>query len=267
MNKIEGKRISFIGGGNITEVFITRLVGEKFTLSNNIIVSDLNEDRLKYLNEKFKTLVTKDNREAFSFGDFVFLAVPPPQVKIVLTENASYLRQEQVLISLAAALPLRVIENTLNMKVPVVRVIPNTPSQVGRGVNPFCFGTYVTEEQRKATLEMLNFFGDAIEIDESQINLATALTAVGPTYLFPAIKSLIDFAIKHGLDKELAFRLVNDTVAGTAELIKTTKKDPDVLKLQIGTRTINENEVARLFLDAVETAFNKILLSEKKLTE
>lgn len=63
----------------------------------------------------------------------------------------------------------------------------------------------------------LIFLGDVIEIEESQINLATALTAVGPTYWFPAIKELIDFAMEHGLNKELAFKLINDTIIGTAE--------------------------------------------------
>ncbi|MFN3695586.1 MAG: pyrroline-5-carboxylate reductase family protein [Ignavibacterium sp.] len=267
MKNIEERKISFIGGGSIAEVFINRLIESGFVFQNNIMVSDIKAERLDYIKEKYCVQVTKDNSEAASFGNFVFLAVPPPQVKVVLSENCKDLRKDQILISLAAAIPLWLIDSVLCKEVAVVRVIPNTPSQIGKGVNPYCLGKYMTEEQISDAEKILEVFGNAVKIDESQINIATALTAVGPTYWFPAIQSLIDFGIKQGLSREVAFELVNDTLSGTAELVKKTLKDPDELKLQIGTRTINEEEVKRLFAEAIETAFNKVINSEKKLTE
>ncbi len=266
MKSIEERKVSFIGGGSIAEVFIIRLIDSGFILFDNIIVSDINNERLDYLKEKYGIRVTKDNSKALAFGDFVFLAVPPSQIKVIISENGQDLRQEQILISLAAAIPISLIENTLNKRFAVVRVIPNTPSQIGKGVNPYCFGKYLSEEQIQDTVEILDIFGHAVKIDESLMNIATSLTAVGPTYWFPAIQAILGFAIKQGLKKEIAYQLVNDTLSGTAELVKITKKEPDELKLQIGTRTINEEEVKRLFNEAVETALSKIIASEKKFS-
>lgn len=267
MKKIEERKISFIGGGSIAEVFISRLIESGFVFQNNIMVSDINPERLDYIKDKYCVKVTKDNSQAASFGDFVFLAVPSSQVKVVLSENCKDISKDQILISLAAAIPIWLIDGVLCKEVAVVRVIPNTPSKIGKGVNPYCFGKYMTDEQIKEAEKILEVFGSAIKIDESQMNLATALTAMGPSYWFPTIQSMIDFAITQGLNKELAFQLVNETLSGTAELVKKTMKDPDELKLQIGTRTINEDEVKRLFSEAVESSFNKVVSGEKKLIQ
>ena len=267
MKNIEERKISFIGGGSIAEVFISRLIESGFVFQYNIMVSDIKPERLDYLKELFSVQVTNDNNKASAFGDFVFLAVPPSQVKVVLSENCKNIRKDQILISLAAAIPIWLIDSVLCKEVAVVRVIPNTPSQVGKGVNPYCLGKYMTDEQIRDAEKILEVFGNAVKIDESQMNIATALTAVGPTYWFPAIQSLIDFGIKQGLSRKQAFQFVSGTLSGTAELVKETLKDPDELKLQIGTRTINEEELKSLFSEAVESAFHIIVSSEKKLTE
>lgn len=267
MKNIEERKISFIGGGIIAEVFISRLLESEFVIQNNIMVSDIKTERLDYIKEKYCVQVTKDNNEAAAFGDFVFLAVPSSQVRVVLSENCEDLRKDQILISLAAAIPIWLIDGVLCKEVAVVRVIPNTPSQIGKGANPYCLGKYLTDQQIKNAEKILEVFGTAVKIDESQMNLATALTAMGPTYWFPAIQPLIDFAIKKGLSRESAFELVNDTLIGTAELVKHKMKDSDELKLQIGTRTINDEETKKLFYEAVESAHNKIISSEKKLIQ
>ena len=267
MKNIEERKISFIGGGIIAEVFIMRLIESGFVFQKNIMVSDVKPERLDYLKEKYCIQVTSNNSESASFGDFVFLAVPPMQVKVVLSENCKDIRKDKILISLAAAIPIWLIDSVLCKEVAVVRVIPNTPSQIGKGVNPYCLGKYLTEQQSEDAEKLLELFGNAVEIEESLMNMATAITAVGPTYWFPAVKSLLDFAKAKGLDKELGYKLVVGTMQGTAELILKTMQDPDELKLQIGTRTINENELMSLFSEAVESAFNKVISSEKKLIQ
>lgn len=267
MKSIEERKISIIGGGSIAEVFVSCLIESGFVFQNNIMVSDIKPERLDYIKEKYCVQVTKNNSEAAAFGDFVFLAVPSSQVKVVLSENCKDLRKDQILISVAAAIPIWLIDGVLCKEVAVVRVIPNTPSQIGKGLNPYCFGKFLTDEQIEDAEKLLKIFGTAVKIDESQMNLATALTAMGPAYWFPAIQSIIDFAITQGLNRESAFQLVNETLSGTAELVLKTMKDPEELKLQVGTRTIKENEVKRLFTEAVESSFKKVVLGEKKLIQ
>lgn len=267
MKNIEERKISFIGGGIIAEVFIKRLIESGFVFQNNIMVSDIKQERLDYLKKNYCVQITKNNSESAAFGDFVFLAVPPSQVKVVLSENCKDLRKNQILISFAAAVPLWLIDSVLCKEIGIVRVIPNTPSQVGKGVNPYCIGKFMTKEQSEDVQKLLEIFGDAILIDENKMNIATAITSVGPTYWFPAVKSLFDFAKAKGLDKELGYKLVLETMQGTAELILKTLQDPDELKLMIGTRTIEEEDVKKLFSEAVNKAYEKIEASEKKLTE
>lgn len=267
MKNIEERKISFIGGGIIAEVFIKRLIESGFVFQNDIMVSDVKPERLYYLKESYCVQVTNNNSESAAFGDFVFLAVPPSQVKVVLSENCKDLRKDQILISLAAAIPIWLIDSVLCKEIGIVRVIPNTPSQVGKGVNPYCLGKFITQDQIKDVEKLLEVFGDAILVDESKMNIATAITAVGPTYWFPAVKSLLDFAKNKGLDKELGYKLVAKTMQGTAELILNTLKDPDELKLMIATRTIDEEKIKDIFYEAVKKAFEKVEASEKKLTE
>lgn len=267
MKNLEERKISFIGGGIIAEVFISRLLDVGFVLKENLMVSDVDKNRLKYLKEKYCVQVTENNNESAEFGDIVFLAVPPKQVKIALSENCRGIVKKQLVISLAAAIPTWLIESVLCEDCPVVRVIPNTPSQVGKGVNPYCCGKYVNEEQKQDAQKILSVFGDAIEIDEKQMSIATAITAIGPTYWFPAVKSLLEFTEQKELDKELAYKLVVGTMKSSAELIIQTMKDPDELLQMIGTRTMNEETEKQIFYDAVKTAYEKIQQSEKKLIE
>ncbi|MGK9476409.1 pyrroline-5-carboxylate reductase family protein [Melioribacter sp. OK-6-Me] len=267
MKNIEERKISFIGGGKISEVFISRLLDVEFASKENLMVSDVDKSRLEYLKEKFCIRVTENNNESAEFGDIVFLAVPPKQIKIVLSENCRGIVKKQLIISLAAAIPTWLIESVLCENSPVVRVIPNTPSQVGKGVNPYCCGKFVNEELKQNVQKILSVFGDAIEIDEELMNIATAVTAVGPTYWLPAVKSLLEFTEQKGFDKELANKLVVGTMKGTAELILQTMKDPDELLGMIGTRTINEEIEKQIFYDAVKTAYEKIQQCEKKLIE
>lgn len=267
MKNLEERKISFIGGGKIGEVFISRLLDVGFVLKENLMVSDVDINRLEYLKEKYCIRVTDNNNESAEYGDIVFLAVPPKQIKIVLSENCRGIVKKQLVISLAAAIPTWLIESVLCEESPVVRVIPNTPSQVGEGVNPYCCGKFVNEEQKQDTQKILSIFGQAIEIDEKQMSIATAITAVGPTYWLPAIKSLLEFAEQKELDKELAYKLVAGTMKGTAELINQTMKDPNELLQMIGTRTINEETEKRIFYDAVKTAYEMIQHSENKLVE
>lgn len=267
MKNLEERKISFIGGGNIAEVFIERLIKSGFVFQNNILVSDIKQERLDELKNKYCVQVTQSNEEAAKFGDFIFIAVPPPQVKTVLSENCKMIRANQVLISLAAAIPLWIFESVLCKNVAIVRVVPNTPSQIGKGANPFCLGKHLTKQQIKDVEYLLAVFGLAVKIDESQMNIATALSAVGPTYFFPAIKALKDFALSNGMKEKEAVEIITQTISGTADLVKATGKDPDELKLMIGTRTIDEERVNEVFTKAVKEALSKVNHATQKLTE
>jgi pyrroline-5-carboxylate reductase len=209
--------------------------------------------------------VEESNIEGARQGDILFLAVPPGAVEAVVSEIAPALRNGQILVSLAAAVPTWLIEDAARKPVPVVRMIPNTPSLIGKGMNPYCLGRHVSPSHVDLIDAVLDVFGATMRIDERLMNAATALTAVGPTYIFPVIQALKDSAAAKGLTAEQARVAAAQTVAGTAELVLATGKEPDVLKLMIGTRTIDEAQTRGVLVAAFETALAKISAAEKKV--
>ena len=258
---------AFLGAGIIAGVFIERLLKSGGVKPGQIFATDIRKDRLEELNNQFGIQVSPDNKEGAGFADVLFLAVPPNAVKSVLSEVRSTLRPDALVVSLAAAVPTWLMEGVLENPNPVLRVIPNTPSLIGRGMNPHCLGRHVKREDLPFIASLLALFGETIRIDESLMNVATALTAVGPTYIFPVISALKDEAVRMGLSEQDAQFAAAQTVSGAAQLVLETGKDPEVLKAMISTRTLNEVEARALFGAAFQTACEKISSAEKKLTE
>ena len=217
------------------------------------------------LSEQFGIPVTANNADAASFADVLFIAVPPPAVPAVLAELKPTLRPGSIVISLAAAVPISLMRNSLGDKAALIRVIPNTPSQVGFGMNPYCFEPGTSEAQRLTAKEILAIFGQALEIPENLMNTATALTAVGPTYLFPLLTALKREAVERGLSDTDAHFAVAHLVAGTAQLMLATGKEPNVLKLMIGTRTISEDAADSVVAEAYRLALDKVEALQAKM--
>jgi len=264
--RIHGKRFAFLGAGIIAGVFIERMLYARVTTPDNILATDPKEERLKELSDRFGIRTSTDNKVGADFGDFLFLAMPPGVVKAVLSESCQAVHESQIIVSLAAAVPTWLIESVLCKPVPVVRVIPNTPSLIGAGVNPYVLGKHVSKDQAAVVENLLPVFGSAIRIEEKDMNAATALTAVGPTFIFPVLHALASAAEAKGIRREQALAMAADLAAGTARLVLETGREPEELKLMIGTRTLNEEQTFALFSSAFTQAFDKVSASERKLT-
>ncbi len=191
------KRFTFLGGGIIAEVFMERLLQARVTEPGHIAATDINPERLDVLRRR-NIPVAESNLEGARRGDILFLAVPPQAVEAVVAEVAPVLHNGQILVSLAAAVPTWLIEDAARKPVPVVRMIPNTPSLIGKGMNLYCLGRHVSPSQAELIGAVLDVFGAAMRIDERLMNVATALTAVGPAYIFPVIQALQDSAVAKG---------------------------------------------------------------------
>lgn len=261
------KKTAFLGAGIIAGIFIERLLKAGVSRPDQIFATDPREDRLEDLRKQFGIQVQSDNKKGADLGDIIVLAIPPGAVKAALSESCQAVHEEQIMISLAAAVPTWIIESVLCNPVPFVRVIPNTPSLVGEGMNPYCLGKYVGEAELPLIRSFLDLFGKSLLVEERLMNVATALTAVGPTYLFPVIKALCDASIKLGLTREDTQMAAAQTVLGAASLVLHSGMTPEELKLMIATRTLKEAEAEELFALAVSDAFGKISAAEKKLTE
>src|SRR5512134_2171820 len=139
---IENQRIAFLGAGIIAGVLIKRLLAVGAVSADQILATDIRTERLEELKRCCGIRTSDSNSEGAQFGSLIFIAVPPNVVKPVLSEIRSFIRSDQLIVSLAAAMPTWAMEDVMETHVPVVRVIPNTPSQVGQGMNPHCLGRY-----------------------------------------------------------------------------------------------------------------------------
>ena len=262
---LNGKRYAFLGGGIIAGVFIERLIQGANVPPDNILATDIRPERLDQLAKQYGIRTSSENGEGAAFGEVVFLAVPPNAVKPVVKEVRGELRPEALLVSLAAAVPTAAIEEAVGRPAPVVRVIPNTPSWIGRGMNPHCLGRHVRAADLSFLDRLLAAFGETVRLEETLMNAATALTAVGPTYVFPVIQAMAGAAAGLGLPEPVALRAAAQTVLGAAWLVLETGRTPGELKEMISMRTLPEPEVERLFAGAIEAAYAKISAAEKKL--
>jgi pyrroline-5-carboxylate reductase len=265
MGELTGKQFGFLGAGVIAEVFVRRLLGSGLAKPENILAHDINGPILERLAMTFKVLARSSNREVVADSDFVFLAVPPMAVVPVLKEVAASLREDQIVFSLAAAVSTELMERAIGKPAAVVRVIPNTPSWIGMGMNPYYLGSHVGPDEAEEARELLKVFGKAEEVPEEQMAIATALTAVGPTYVFPIIATLADAAMAHDLPPHIALPAACQVVLGAAKLVAETERSPNSLTLMIGTRTLDEAAARTLFTQALENAHAKVLALEAKV--
>jgi pyrroline-5-carboxylate reductase len=260
-----GKRFGFIGAGAIAEVFVRRLLGSGLAAAGQILASDTNAAILTRLAGSFSVRAVASNREVVAGSDIVFIAVPPMAVLPVLREVAPEFREGHLVFSLAAAVPIARMEEAIGKPVAVVRTIPNTPSWIGQGMTPFCVGNHVGPVEREAAKALLRTFGRIAEVPEEEMGIATALTAVGPTYIFPVIAALADAAVTHGLPPATALTAACQVVAGAAQLVLESRRSPEGLALLTSLRTLDEPTAKKLFTQAVEDALSKVLAAEAKL--
>jgi len=263
---IKDKRYAFIGGGKIVGIFIERLISARVTKCTNIIASDIKPEHRRELRKKYGIHVTENNKESSDFGDIVFVAVPPGEVKAILSESCKAIDPQKMIISLAAAVPTWIYESVLCKTNPIiVRMIPNIPSLTGQCVNPYCYGQHVTNEHEPFIDELLALFGKSIRIDERLMNTATALTAMGPTYILPVMKALEDAAVANGLPLDIARTLTSQMIEGTAALTRETMKSSDELQKLIGVQYLDEKAVHQTFSSVFNKAYEKITRTEEKI--
>lgn len=262
---LRNRQYAFLGAGIIAGVFAERLIRGGGVPAQRITASDLDAEKAAALAARLGIRPARSNPEAAAAGDVVFLAVPPNAVLPVLDEVRNALRPGALIVSLAAVIETSWMEERAGASVKIVRVIPNTPSLAGAGMNPHCLGRSVAAGDLPFIDALLAVFGETIRLEEPLMEAATALTAVGPTYFFPVLEALRDAAVQAGLPQEVAERAAAATAAGAARLVAETGRAPEDLKQMIGTRTLAEPEAKPLFSSAYAMAFEKLAAARKKL--
>jgi pyrroline-5-carboxylate reductase len=219
------QRIAFLGGGRMAEALIRALSDSGLAEPSQVAVSDVLEARRTAL-AALGLRAVAENREAVAGAGMVVLAVKPQDVPAVLDDVKDALAPGCLVVSIAAGVTIRAIETGLREKTPVVRVMPNTPVQVGAGAAAVAGGRHATAEHVEQVLRIFNAAGRAVAVPEKLLDAVTGLSGSGPAYICLIIEALADGGVKEGLPRDVALTLATQTVLGTAKLLQETGLHP-----------------------------------------
>jgi pyrroline-5-carboxylate reductase len=214
------KKIAFIGAGNMARAIIIGLVNSGVVPSDIIVANPSPEKRIALANE-FGIEQTEDNLKAAQFADIVVLSVKPHFISDVCQQISNRCDiNDKLFISVAAGRTIEQIQTALSTKTPVVRVMPNTPSQLGFGMSGLFASPEVNDEQKKASAQLMSAVGKIIWLpQESKINDIIAVAGSAPAYFFIFMEAMEKQAITLGFTKEESRMLVQQTALGAAQMV------------------------------------------------
>ncbi|MDC0035265.1 pyrroline-5-carboxylate reductase [Chloroflexi bacterium] len=258
--------ISFIGGGVMAESFISGILRESLIGADQIYVSDPVQDRREYLSATYKVNCVKENLDILEQEGKILLAIKPQTLPEVYEDLKGKIAPGRSVISIVAGSNSADISSGLGHQ-EIIRVMPNTPAQIGKGMLVWTAMDNVSEVEKNEISSILKTLGDEYYVqDEKYIDMATALSASGPAYVFLFIQSLIDSGVYLGMPRDMARHLVLQTVMGSTELVIESGKHPSVLSDMVtspGGTTIEalvslENDGLRAALiNGVRAAFDR----------
>jgi len=246
----EEHTIAFVGAGNMASALIRGLIGTATVPADQIIAADPDEARLSLLESELGIRVTRDNSEAVRDASVVVLAIKPQAFTQALPSVATALVPETLLVSIAAGISTRMIEEAAPPGSRVIRTMPNTPALVGAGATAIAAGTHATEADLALAETLFRSVGISVRVPEAQIDAVTGLSGSGPAYVFAMIEALRDAGVREGLPEETALRLASQTVFGAARLLLDEGEPPEVLR----NRVTSPGGTTRAGLDALAQA-------------
>jgi pyrroline-5-carboxylate reductase len=216
------QKIAFIGGGNMAEAIINATLKHKVAQAADIVVSDKKAERRQYIANKFNLAVTDDNIVAVKDAKTVILAIKPQDLTALMAQLNGKIAADAVVLSIIAGAKLDTIASGLNI-LKVVRVMPNTPAQVGQGMSVWTATVTVSDGEKGKVAAMLRAMGREIfAADEKYIDMATAVSGSGPAYVFYFAEALEKAALEIGFSGEEARELALQTLYGAATYLKNS---------------------------------------------
>jgi len=237
-NPLSNCRLAFVGCGVMAEAIIAGLLRKQLVGPEQIIGSHPREPRREEMHVKYGIEMFESNRDAVvdtapegpDDSSIIVLAVKPQRLRHVLEELKGSLVKEQLVVSVVAGATIESMAEEL-LHASIVRTMPNTPSQIGEGITAWTASTSVNENQESQVRAMLEALGKAVRVEnERQIDMATALSATGPTYIFLVMEALIDAGVHMGFSRHVAQELVHQMMLGSVLFARESHRHPAELR-------------------------------------
>jgi len=243
-------RIIFIGCGNMGEAILKGIITSGHIESKDITFYELDKNRIKYIEKTYAIESVKNIDEGIRFSEYVLLAVKPQNIKQVLAEIGKYFDKDiNSLISIAAGVSTGFIEESLDCKCSVMRVMPNAPALFNRGMATISSGQYSSKKDQQFTADLMDQVGECIMIDEELQNISTAINGSGPAYFFLFCKYMIEAAVKNGIQEDDARKLVTETMIGSGIMISRSSLEMDELISRVASPGGTTEKALQVFSD------------------
>ena len=235
---LSGLKIALVGSGNMGQALVRGLI-EKSVYPQNISIYDIDAKKLAQVKKEFAVKIAKSSRQCVSLADIIILAVKPQILQGAVSEIASSVDKEALVISIAAGVPIAKIESyfsTRKSSVSIVRVMPNMPALVGAGMSAYSLGKHATAKHRKITEAVLAALGEQVQVPEKMLDLVTALSGSGPAYFFLLAEKMIEAGYEMGMKVDVAKKLVYQTAFGSGKVLAQSSEDPEDLIAKVASK-------------------------------
>ncbi len=230
---LEQSKIAFVGSGVMAEAMIKGLLRQGLVVPNQIKASGPRPERGQELFDRYAVQTTVDNVEAVTGSEIVILSIKPQVLCPVLEELGGHVSADALVFSIVAGAKMDTIQRMLHTSA-VVRVMPNTPAQIGLGISVWCATDATTDDQRGQSLSILRALGEEVYVeDERYLDMATALSGTGPAYVFLLMEAMVDAGVHLGFSRHVSERLVIETLRGSVEYARQSPRHLAALRNQV----------------------------------
>jgi pyrroline-5-carboxylate reductase len=262
------QRIAFIGAGSMTEALVAGMLTAGVTEATCLHATDILPSRRDYMRAQYGIGMGQNNREVAAYGDILILSVEPQDLDEVLIDIRPSLREDCLIVSVAAGYPIARVAAHVNPERPIVRAMPNTPSSILAGVTALSFGIHVSDLHRAVAKTIFEAVGKVVVLDETLMDAVTGLSGSGPAYIYVMIEALADGGVRMGLPRQVAEMLAAQTVLGSARMLLESGEHPGRLKDRItspagttiaGIEQLEARQFRATLMSAVEAATKRSL--------
>jgi pyrroline-5-carboxylate reductase len=228
-------RVAVLGAGKMGGILLQAFLKQNLFNPDLIHATVAHAERALALSTQWGVDVSTNNLEAAQQADLILLGVKPFQVPALVEEIRPALTKEKTLISFAASVTTRAIEDAAALEIAVVRAMPNTPAALGAGAAALCRGRFVSAQQMELAERIFETVGRTVTVDEKHMNAVTGLSGSGPAYIYIIIEALAEAGVKVGLPRDTATQLAAQTAFGAAKMVLETGYHPAMLKDAVTT--------------------------------
>ena len=223
-------KLGFIGTGNMASAIMGGVIKNNIFAANEIIGSDLFAAGREKVQKQFGIRVTESNAEVVLESEVIILSVKPQFYAEVIAEIKNFVKDTQIIITIAPGKTLTWLEEQFGKPVKIVRTMPNTPAMVGEGMTAAVANTYITAEEADYVKTILSSFGKVEFVPERLMDTVVAVSGSSPAYVYMMIEAMADAAVSGGMPRPQAYQFAAQAVLGSAKMVLETGMHPGALK-------------------------------------